>query len=103
MERCVIVDYGNLPPQPPHSPIRQLKKGPIQAAVTSESAKNPIANLAAKVTQTRSPGRGSHPREDMRQGRGFLSVREGCPCGVPSHNDRPPPIPGKKKKPRTQG
>jgi hypothetical protein len=40
---AITVDYGFLQPAP-YSPTKAIKKGPIQAAVTSLSAKSPIAH-----------------------------------------------------------
>src|SRR5215472_7389470 len=52
-ERCVIVDDGFLQS---HSPTRQFQKGPIQAAVTSASAKTLIAHLRLiRLTQQEAP------------------------------------------------
>jgi len=53
MERCIIVDYGFLQLHPSHSPIRQFQKGPIQAAVTSVSAKRSYRALALDFENAR--------------------------------------------------
>ena len=53
MERCLIVDYGFLEPQAPYSPIKAIKKGPIQAAVTLVSAKRSYRALALQTSDSK--------------------------------------------------